>query len=141
MFKAGEAARRNARPIILDPVGRALRHFGRRTARKLLAELQPAIVRGNASEIRALADDERSTRGSTAHTRRKMRPRPRTRCPRGTAAVVATSARWPDFVRRHDDSRLQRTPAHAEGDGAGMHGKRARGRIRGGESIGARGGR
>ena len=63
MFKAGEAARRNARPIILDPVGAGATTFRTATARKLLGELRPAIVRGNASEIRALADDERSTRG------------------------------------------------------------------------------
>jgi hydroxyethylthiazole kinase len=63
MFKAGEAARRNARPMILDPVGAGATTFRTATARKLLAELAPAIVRGNASEIRALADDERSTRG------------------------------------------------------------------------------
>ena len=63
MFKAGEAARRNARPIILDPVGAGATTFRTATARKLLAELSPAIVRGNASEIRALADDERSVRG------------------------------------------------------------------------------
>ena len=63
MFKAGESAKRNARPIILDPVGAGATTFRTATARKLLAELSPAIVRGNASEIRALADDERSTRG------------------------------------------------------------------------------
>jgi hydroxyethylthiazole kinase len=63
MFKAGEAARRNARPIILDPVGAGATTFRTATARRLLGELRPAIVRGNASEIRALAYDERSTRG------------------------------------------------------------------------------
>ena len=63
MFQAGEAARRNGRPIVLDPVGAGATTFRTATARKLLAELSPAIVRGNASEIRALAFDERSTRG------------------------------------------------------------------------------
>jgi len=68
MFKAGEAAMRLARPIILDPVGAGATAFRTTTARKLLAELSPAIVRGNASEIRALAYDERSTRGvDSAH--------------------------------------------------------------------------
>jgi hydroxyethylthiazole kinase len=68
MFKAGDAARRNARPIILDPVGAGATTFRTDTARKLLAELSPAIVRGNASEIRALVYDERSTRGvDSAH--------------------------------------------------------------------------
>jgi hydroxyethylthiazole kinase len=63
MFQAGEAARRLARPIVLDPVGAGATAFRTDTARRLLAELSPAIVRGNASEIRALAYDERSTRG------------------------------------------------------------------------------
>jgi len=63
MFKAGEAARRQGRPVILDPVGAGATAFRTTTARKMLAELSPAIVRGNASEIRALAYDERSTRG------------------------------------------------------------------------------
>jgi hydroxyethylthiazole kinase len=63
MFKAGDAARRHARPIVLDPVGAGATTFRTDTARRLLAELSPAIVRGNASEIRALAYDERSTRG------------------------------------------------------------------------------
>jgi hydroxyethylthiazole kinase len=68
MFKAGDAARRNARPMILDPVGAGATTFRTDTARKLLGGLSPAIVRGNASEIRALADDERSTRGvDSAH--------------------------------------------------------------------------
>ena len=68
MFRAGEAARRNARPVILDPVGAGATVFRTATARNLLAELSPAIVRGNASEIRALAYDERSTRGvDSAH--------------------------------------------------------------------------
>jgi len=62
MFKAGEAAGRNARPIVLDPVGAGATTFRTATARKLLA-VSPAIVRGNASEIRALVYDERSTRG------------------------------------------------------------------------------
>jgi hydroxyethylthiazole kinase len=68
MFKAGEAARRNARPMILDPVGAGATTFRTTTARQLLAELSPAIVRGNASEIRALVYDEQSTRGvDSAH--------------------------------------------------------------------------
>jgi len=68
MFKAGDAARRNARPIILDPVGAGATAFRTDAARKLLAELSPAIVRGNPSEIRALAYEERSTRGvDSAH--------------------------------------------------------------------------
>ena len=68
MFQAGGAARRRALPIVLDPVGAGATAFRTATARRLLDELTPAIVRGNASEIRALASDERATRGvDSAH--------------------------------------------------------------------------
>jgi hydroxyethylthiazole kinase len=68
MFKAGGVACRNARPIVLDPVGAGATTFRTHTARALLQELSPAIVRGNASEILALVQDERSTRGvDSAH--------------------------------------------------------------------------
>ena len=68
MFTAGHAAMRMGHPIVLDPVGAGATAFRTDTARKLLAELSPAIVRGNASEIRALAYDEQSTRGvDSAH--------------------------------------------------------------------------
>ncbi len=68
MFQAGRAATRHGRPIVLDPVGAGATTFRTKTARRLLEELSPAIVRGNASEIRALVYDERSTRGvDSAH--------------------------------------------------------------------------
>ncbi len=63
MFKAGEAARRNARSHYPRPGWGGRHDISNRHRAKLLAELSPAIVRGNASEIRALVYDERSTRG------------------------------------------------------------------------------
>ena len=54
MFKAGLEARRRAIPIVLDPVGCGATRFRTDTAQRLLHELQPAIVRGNASEIQSL---------------------------------------------------------------------------------------
>ena len=54
MIKAGRVACRNGCPIVLDPVG---------AAQRLLHEAPPAIIRGNASEIRALAGAERGTKG------------------------------------------------------------------------------
>jgi hydroxyethylthiazole kinase len=68
MFRAGGAARRHGRPVILDPVGAGATAFRTDTARELLAGLSPAIVRCNASEMRALVLDERGTRGvDSAH--------------------------------------------------------------------------
>ena len=69
MFQAGGAARRGGVPIVLDPVGAGATAFRTATARRLLDELAPAIVRANASEIRALVSDERATRGvDSAHS-------------------------------------------------------------------------
>lgn len=63
MLKAGEAARRRKIPVILDPVGCGATRFRTLTARKLIEATAPAVIRGNASEIRSLLDSEAGTRG------------------------------------------------------------------------------
>lgn len=69
MFKAAAAARRGKVPIVLDPVGAGATQLRTATARRLLAEARPAIVRGNPSEILALAGDGVQARGVDAqHT-------------------------------------------------------------------------
>jgi hydroxyethylthiazole kinase len=60
---AARAARKKGIPIVLDPVGAGATRFRTATALDLLAEARPAVVRGNASEIRALATTEAGTRG------------------------------------------------------------------------------
>lgn len=63
MVKAGRAANAKGIPVILDPVGAGATRFRTETAERLLRAAPPAIVRGNASEIRALQYGERGTRG------------------------------------------------------------------------------
>ncbi len=63
MLRAGEAAMRAGRPIVIDPVGAGATRFRTETARRLVEKLAPAIVRGNASEILALGADRHSTKG------------------------------------------------------------------------------
>lgn len=63
MVVAGLAARRRGVPIVLDPVGAGATTYRTQTALRLLTQLSPAIVRGNASEIRALAARPGGTRG------------------------------------------------------------------------------
>ena len=60
MSVAVRAASRLGIPIVLDPVGCGATAFRTRTALDLIAAARPAVIRGNASEIRALA---RSTGG------------------------------------------------------------------------------
>ncbi len=63
MFKAAAQARKNGIPVIFDPVGAGATSYRTKTARELVAQEPPAIIRGNASEIMALFDDQTKTKG------------------------------------------------------------------------------
>lgn len=60
MLLAGKAA---TGPIVLDPVGAGATRYRTETARRLLAELPIAVLRGNAAEIATLAGREAEIRG------------------------------------------------------------------------------
>jgi hydroxyethylthiazole kinase len=55
MILAGRAANQRGIPVVLDPVGAGATRFRTESSRRLLDELQIAIVRGNAAEIAVLA--------------------------------------------------------------------------------------
>jgi len=63
MFKAAHQARKKGIPVILDPVGAGATAYRTKTARELINNESPAIIRGNASEIMALYDDKSKTKG------------------------------------------------------------------------------
>jgi hydroxyethylthiazole kinase len=63
MFKAIREAKKKGIPVILDPVGVGATSYRTWTARELINEESPAIIRGNASEIMALHDDKTVTKG------------------------------------------------------------------------------
>jgi hydroxyethylthiazole kinase len=68
MVLAGRAARQRGIPIVLDPVGAGATTYRTATARRLLSEVAPTIVRANASEILALGSETAATRGvDSAH--------------------------------------------------------------------------
>ena len=54
MFTAGREARRRGIPVVLDPVGCGATRFRTDTAQRLVEQLRPTVIRGNASEIRSL---------------------------------------------------------------------------------------
>jgi hydroxyethylthiazole kinase len=60
MLLAGKATNG---PIVLDPVGAGATRYRTETARRLLAELDIAVVRGNAAEIAILAGREAEIQG------------------------------------------------------------------------------
>ena len=63
MFEAFGAALKKGVPVIIDPVGAGATPYRTRTVRELLETGRPAILRGNASEIMSLADDDMKTKG------------------------------------------------------------------------------
>lgn len=71
MRRAGTTARERGAPIVLDPVGAGASRLRTETCLTLLNEVSPGIVRGNGSEIMALAGAAATTKGvdSTAGSR------------------------------------------------------------------------
>lgn len=63
MVRAGRAARARGIPVVLDPVGCGATRYRTETSLQLLREVGPTIVRGNASEIAALAGAGGATKG------------------------------------------------------------------------------
>ncbi|MBN1827909.1 MAG: hydroxyethylthiazole kinase [Deltaproteobacteria bacterium] len=63
MFIAARTARKRDIPVIVDPVGAGATRYRTETVRRLLQATPPAIIRGNASEIMALALQDASTKG------------------------------------------------------------------------------
>lgn len=63
MMLAGRMAKSHRIPIVFDPVGSGATAYRTRTARMILDELRPEILRGNASEIRSLVQEESATKG------------------------------------------------------------------------------
>lgn len=63
MLKAGSAANRMNRPVVLDPVGVGSSSFRNDAARRILEGVQVCVIRGNVSEIEALADGSAGHRG------------------------------------------------------------------------------
>lgn len=63
MLVAGWAANERGVPIVLDPVGAGATRFRSDTARRLLDELDIAVLRGNAGELASLVGLDAEVRG------------------------------------------------------------------------------
>jgi hydroxyethylthiazole kinase len=63
MLLAGRAANQAGVPVVLDPVGAGATDYRTETARRLAADLDVAVVRGNAAEIATLAGRQAEIRG------------------------------------------------------------------------------
>ncbi len=63
MLLAGKAANAAGAPVVLDPVGVGATRLRTETAKRILDEVDVAVVRGNAAETAALAGVEAEIRG------------------------------------------------------------------------------
>jgi len=63
MLLAGRAANEAGVPVVLDPVGAGATTYRTETARRILAEVDVAILRGNAGEVATLVGVEAEVRG------------------------------------------------------------------------------
>ena len=66
MFAAGKKANELGHPVVLDPVGAGASKLRTDTACRLLEEVRFSVIRGNSSELKALALGSTSTRGVDA---------------------------------------------------------------------------
>ena len=63
MLAAGKAADERGVPVVLDPVGAGATTFRTETARRLLDQVDVAVLRGNAGEVATLVGVEAEVRG------------------------------------------------------------------------------
>lgn len=67
MFAAGKRANELGHPIVLDPVGVGASTLRTNTALQLIDNIHFSVIRGNISELKALALGSHSTKGVDAH--------------------------------------------------------------------------
>jgi hydroxyethylthiazole kinase len=63
MYLAGQSANSHAKPLVFDPVGVGASTYRNQVCSTLLAKSLPDVIRGNASEIMALAGQSCATKG------------------------------------------------------------------------------
>lgn len=72
MLRAGHRAAKLGHPVVLDPVGAGASAFRKETALRILKEVPCSLIRGNASEIRALVNEHVMTRGVDTDSREAL---------------------------------------------------------------------
>ena len=63
MLLAGRAANARGVPVVLDPVGAGATRYRTETAKRILAEVDVTVLRGNAGEVATLVGAEAEVRG------------------------------------------------------------------------------
>lgn len=102
MHRAANLARNRALPVVLDPVGAGASRLRTETALSLMHACQPAVVRGNASEIMALVGVSQATKGVDSTQESEVaQDAARSLARQFKCAVVASGAK--DFITDGQD--------------------------------------
>lgn len=91
MLVAGRAANRRDLPVVFDPVGVGATPTRTRIARRVLSDMDVAIVKGNHAEVSTLAGDEADVRGVESVGEYTEIAETAIACARETGAVVVAS--------------------------------------------------
>lgn len=97
MLLAGNAAHKRGIPVVFDPVGVGATPYRNRVAASILSACKPSIIRGNGSEIMALAKESVSTKGVDSTTSSNNALDAAKRLALETGAVVVISGEE-DFI-------------------------------------------
>ena len=68
MIKAGHTASERSIPVIFDPVGVGATTYRNKAAQQIIESCKPTVIRGNASEIMALCNENIKTKGVDSTT-------------------------------------------------------------------------
>lgn len=68
MILAGKKANELGKPVVLDPVGAGATSYRKQAVEKLLSQVKPTLIRGNAGEIAAIEGSAWSAKGVDAGT-------------------------------------------------------------------------
>ena len=138
MLLAGNAANARGIPVVLDPVGVGATAYRTDTARRILDEVDVAVLRGNQGEVATLVGAEAEVRGVESMATGLEPPA----LARGAGAAVRPRrvghrADRPRLGRRADRLRRERPSASRGRDRHGLHLDRAHRLLRRREAGGA----
>jgi hydroxyethylthiazole kinase len=106
MLRAVYQAKKMNIPIVLDPVGAGATTYRTSTARELIQEVPPAIIRGNASEIMALLKEDAKTKGVESTTSSHAAVDAARQLNRIYGSVVCVSGETDYIIYRDDVTRV-----------------------------------
>ncbi len=103
MHKAAEKASQLKKPIVLDPVGAGATGYRTSSVNELIETAVPAVIRGNASEIIALAGTDSNTKGVDSTQSSEAAVDVAKALSRRLGSVIVVSGAV-DFIIRDDES-------------------------------------